>query len=131
MHFSPKPNTFDTMKPNKPYHFFHQCLLVVAFLIAANTTIHSVTYLAEQAEVEEEASEWIKEIDSQAEYELGDGNNDNNTPCFLPTAYWTPSKLFSFLWKNDSNTIPTSIETIAPIFPCPLYLLFQQLKLDC
>lgn len=131
MLFSSKENTFDTMKSNQPYHFFHHYLLVVAFLIAANSTLHSVSYLAEQAELEEEASEWIKEIDSQAEYELGDGNDDNNTPCFLPTAYWTPSKLFSFWWKNDSNTILPSIETIPPIFPCPLYLLFQQLKLDC
>ena len=81
--------------------------------------------------MEEEWSEWNKEIDAETDYEFGDGDNDTNTTSILLTAYWTPSKLFSFLGKNDSNTIRASIQTTATAFPNKLYLLFQQLKLDC
>lgn len=117
------------MKSSKLHSYFQYCLLVVVVLMTANLALPSTVYWA--GEMEEEWSEWNKEIDAETDYEFGDGDDENTTTYLLPTAYWTPSKLFVFLGENNSNTIRASIDTIAKAFPNKLYLLFQHLKLDC
>lgn len=89
------------------------------------------SYLVAMEEWEEEASESSKELEGQADYAYGDGDDDPTTTKVITTAYLETSRLFSFLGKNDSKTIGVGVPTIAYPLPCPRYLLFLQLKLDC